>query len=261
MRSSSVCAILLALLLVSAASAQERPTAASEPSGTAAQQGSVPPQQAKSQETEDKKAEEKKAEEQLKQQEHQRILGVIPEFNTTSLQDAARLTVRQKFSLAFKSALDPFEFVAAGADAGYSQATGAYVGYGQGAAGYGKRFGAAFADSFDGTILGNALFPALLHEDPRYFRQGTGSIKSRIWYATLSTVRARSDSGGWGPNYGNLLGNLAAGGIANLYYPSSDRGVGLTFERALTVSAEGALGAIGYEFWPDIQRKFLHRHH
>ena len=209
----------------------------------------------------EKKTEEQKADEQLKQQERQRILGVIPEFNTTNLQDAARLTAKQKFSLAFKSALDPFEFVAAGADAGYSQLTGAYVGYGQGTEGYAKRFAASFADSFDGTMLGNALLPAIFHEDPRYFRMGTGSIKSRIWYATLSTVRARSDNGGWVVNYGNLLGNLAAGGIANLYYPSSDRGVGLTFERALTVSAEGALGAIGYEFWPDIQRKVFRRHH
>ncbi len=74
----------------------------------------------------------------------------------------------------------------------------------------------------------------------------------------LSTVRCKDDNGKWAPNYSNLLGNVAAGGIANLYYPSTDRGAALTFERALTVTAEGAIGAAFYEFWPDISRKIFH---
>jgi hypothetical protein len=85
-------------------------------------------------------------------------------------------------------------------------------------------------------------------------------VGSRIWYATLSTVRCKNDDGKWVGNFGNILGNLAAGGISNLYYPASDRGAALTIQNAFTVTAEGALGAIGYEFWPDVQRKFLHRH-
>jgi hypothetical protein len=121
--------------------------------------------------------------------------------------------------------------------------------------GYGKRFGASYTDSFDSTIIGNGILPGLLHQDARYFRKDSESFKGRLVYSMLSTVRTRSDDGRWQPNYSNLLGNLAAGGIANLYYPAADRGAALTFERTLTVSAEGALGALLYEFWPDISRK------
>jgi hypothetical protein len=195
------------------------------------------------------------AAEQLKQEEKQRILGFIPEFNTSNDADAARLSRKQKMQLAFKSATDPFAFLTAGIDSGLSQRSDEHAAYGQGMQGYGKRFGASYADSFDGAIIGNGILPALLHQDPRYFRKGSGGFKGRLVYSMLSTVRARSDAGSWQPNYSNLLGNLAAGGISNLYYPPADRGAGLTFERAATVSAEGAIGAFLYEFWPDISRK------
>lgn len=195
----------------------------------------------------------------MKQEEKQRILGVVPNFNTTSDLHAAALSAGQKYSLALKGAIDPFEFVAAALDAGYSQATGQFAGYGEGMEGYSKRLGAAYADSFDGTMIGNGFFPAILHEDPRYFRKGDGSVGSRIWWALLSTVRCKDDNGGWTPNFSNVLGNIAAGGISNAYYPAADRGVSLTFQRAFTVTAEGTLGALADEFWPDIQRKFLRR--
>lgn len=199
------------------------------------------------------------AERQVKQQEKQRILGVVPEFNITNIQDAATLSPGQKFELATKSALDPFAFVAAGFDAGLSQADNDFAGYGQGAQGYAKRFAASYMDSFDGTMLGNAVFPILLHQDPRYFRLGEGSFGSRLLYAVASTVRCKGDDGDWQFNYSNLLGNLSAGGIANLYYPQTDRGAALIFQRALTVTAEGAIGAAFFEFWPDIQRKMFHK--
>lgn len=224
-----------------------------------AQTANQPPLPARQKpQTQTKAGEKQRAAEELKQEEKQRILGVVPNFNTTNDLEAAPLSTRQKYSLAFRSAIDPFQFVAAGLDAGFSQATGAFSGYGQGMQGYGKRFGAAYADSFSGTMIGNGFFPAVLHDDPRYFRKGSGSVGGRIWWALVSTVRCKDDSGRWAPNYPNLLGNVAAGGLSNVYYPASDRGVGLTFERALTVTAEGTLGALADEFWPDIQRK-LHR--
>ncbi len=201
------------------------------------------------------------AAEQLKQEEKQRILGFIPEFNISNISDAARLSGKQKLHLAFKSATDPFAFLTAGIDAGLSQRSNDHPGYGQGMQGYGKRFGASYADSFDGAIIGNGILPSLLHQDPRYFRKGVGNFRNRLLYSMLSTVRTRSDDGRWQPNYSNLLGNLAAGGISNLYYPEADRGAGLTFERALTVSAEGAMGAVLYEFWPDVARKLSKRKH
>ena len=201
------------------------------------------------------KTKEEIAEEQIRHQEHQRVLGIFPTFNVTSIPDAVSLTPKQKFQLALKSATDPVTFGVAAFDAGLAQWQNSYKGYGQGAQGYFKRWGASYADSFNGAILGNALFPTLLHQDPRYFRKGTGTKTSRLWWAIESTVRAKSDGGRWEPNFSNVLGNVAAGGIANLYYPSTDRGVELTFERALTVTVEGAFGAIFVEFWPDVAHK------
>ncbi len=202
------------------------------------------------------------------------MLGVVPNFNVAYTSDLPPLTPKQKFHLAFRSATDPFQFAAAALDAAYSQATDDFgpefdrnksgqivreEGYGQGLGGYGKRFGAAYADNFDGTIIGNALLPILFKEDPRYFRRGSGSVKSRMLYAISTTVWCKRDSGTWGPNYANVIGNLAAGGISNIYYPSSDRGAGLTITRGLTVTAEGTLGGLANEFLPDLTRHFLHR--
>ena len=206
-------------------------------------------------------AQHQEAEQELKQQEHQRILGIVPEFNASNLQHAARLSPAEKLHLAFKSATDPFTLVAAGLDAGLNQWEDDFAGYGQGGEGYGKRLGAAYADNLSGTMLGNALFPILLHQDPRYFRKGTGPVISRAFYAGMSTIRCKGDNGKWQPNYSNILGNLAAGGIANLYYPEADRGAALTFQRGVTVSLTGVIGAEIYEFWPDISRKLAHRKH
>lgn len=195
------------------------------------------------------------AERELKQEEHQRILGIVPQFNVSSLQNAARLSPQQKLQLAFRSATDPFNILLVGLNAGINQWQNDFPDYGQGAKGYAKRLGAGYLDNFDGTMLGNAVLPILLHQDPRYFRKGAGSFGSRTVYALLSTVRAKGDNGKWQPNYSNIIGNLAAGGISNLYYPESDRGVALTVTRGFSVSFQGALGAFVAEFWPDVARK------
>jgi hypothetical protein len=200
------------------------------------------------------------AQHDIKAQEKQRILGVMPEFNTTDNPNAPPLSVGQKFDLAFHSAIDPWQFFLAGVDSGIGQAENSFPGYGQGMQGYGKRFGAAYLDAFDGAMIGNALFPAMFHQDPRYFRRGKGRFWNRFLYAASSTVRCKGDNGKWQWNYSNVAGNLVAGAISNAYYPSSDRGLGLTFERAATVTAEGAIGAELLEFWPDIQRKFFKKH-
>ena len=201
-----------------------------------------------------------RAERELKKQKKQRILGIIPNFNTSNVQNAAPLSPRQKFGLALRGSIDPFAFVAAGLDAALEQSQNSFPGYGQGAQGYGKRVGAAYADAFSANMFGGAIFPTLLRQDPRYFRKGSGHFGKRLLYAVVSTVRAKNDNGHWAANYSNVLGNLAAGGLSNIYYPASDRGAELTFERALTVTAEGALGAVFVEFWPDISSKLFHRH-
>lgn len=198
-----------------------------------------------------------RAAQQVKQQEQQRILGVVPNFNTSYVQDAAPLSRKQKFSLAFKSSIDFGTILVSAADAAYNEWTDSFPEYGEGMKGYGKYLGASYADTFDGTMLGNALFPALLKQDPRFFRKGTGTFTNRLFYAIGTTFWCKNDGGGRGPNYSNVLGNIAAGGISNLYYPAADRGVALTFERGAVVTAEGAIGGVFDEFWPDIAHKIL----
>ncbi|HTR47762.1 MAG TPA: carboxypeptidase-like regulatory domain-containing protein [Verrucomicrobiae bacterium] len=188
------------------------------------------------------------AEEQLKVQETQRVLGFIPNFYVTYVPDAAPLTAKQKFRLAWKSSSDPVTIALVAALAGGEQASNEYKGYGQGAQGYGKRFGATLADVVDGTFLGAAVFPTVLKQDPRYFYKGTGSTQSRLFYAIANAFICKGDNKKWQPNYSNILGNLAAGGIANAYYPAGDRGAGLTFATAGIRIGETAAAGIFQEF-------------
>lgn len=200
------------------------------------------------------------AQREIKQQESQRMLGIVPAFNEVIGGHAAPLTPRQKFSLFFHGSIDPYQFVIAGLDAGIEQAEDQYPEYHYGFAGYSKRYGAAFADNFDGNFWGNAVLPSLLHQDPRYFRRGHGSVIHRILYSASTTVVAHSDSGRLQPNYSNVLGNFIGGAISNAYYPAADRGFGLTIERGATVTAEGAIGSLAEEFYPDLAAWWHRRH-
>jgi hypothetical protein len=199
------------------------------------------------------------AEKELSEEEKQRMLGVIPNFNTVMSGEAAPIDAKEKFHLFFKSSIDPFQFVAAGADALIEQGENTYPTWHKGFEGYAKRYGAAFADGFDGNLFGNAVLPSILHQDPRYFRLGHGSFKKRLWYSIISNVRCKSDAGNWQPNYSNVLGNLIGGAISNVYYPEEDRGFGLTMERGLTVTAEGAIGSAAVEFYPDVVKWYRGR--
>jgi hypothetical protein len=190
------------------------------------------------------------AQEQIKMEETQRIFGVIPNYYVSYAPNPVPLTDKQKFELAWKTSIDPVSFLAAGAFAGVQQAANTFSGYGQGAAGYGERFGANFADNFIGTMIGAAMLTSLLKQDPRYFYKGTGTTQSRVLYAIANSVICKGDNGHWQPAYSAILGGLAAGGISNLYYPASDRvGVKLTFDNALIGTAEGAAQNIFQEFF------------
>jgi Carboxypeptidase regulatory-like domain len=189
------------------------------------------------------------AEVQIKDQEKQRVLGIIPNFYVSYTPNAVALTPKQKFELAWKSSTDPFTFVAVGAVAGAAQAGDHFSGYGQGAQGYAKRYAASYGDVVIGTYLGSAIVPSLLKQDPRYFYKGTGSTPSRILYALASPLMCKGDNGRWQPDYSFVLGSFAAASIANLYYPSSDRhGAGLVLGTALTRLGENAVAAIFQEF-------------
>ncbi len=189
------------------------------------------------------------AEEEIKEEEKQRVLGFVPNFYVSYVPNAAPLTSKQKFELAWRTTLDPVTFILTGAIAGGQQARDEFSGYGQGAQGYGKRYGATYADGVTSTFIGSAILPSLLKQDPRYFYKGSGSARSRILYAIANSVICKGDNGRWQANYSNILGSLAAGGISNLYYPAQDRnGAGLTFENAAIEIGASAAANLLQEF-------------
>lgn len=239
-------------LLQTAASPAQQTPGQSQDNATPAQ---PPPQQPANQQTGSGYT--------LQKAEHQRILGIIPEFQAVNSTGAYKpLTVGQKFTLMWKSSTDPYTFGLDAIVAGIGQAKDSNPGYGQGAEGYFKRFGASYADTLDGNFWGNAVLTSAFHEDPRYFRKGPGfSVSHRLLYSASTAVWCRRDTGNWGPNYANVLGNIIGGGISNAYYPAADRGVGKTFSGAATVTAEGIIGAELEEFWPDIEAHFLKKRH
>lgn len=182
-------------------------------------------------------------------EEKQRVLGVIPNFYVVYSPQPTPLSSGQKFHLAFRSTIDPVNLLLAGATAGVEQANGSFAGYGQGAAGFGKRYGSVFADGAISTFLGGAVLPSLLRQDPRYFYQGTGTTRSRARHAIASVFVCRGDNGKQQFNFSNILGNFASAGISNLYYPASDRnGAGLTLRNAAVGTGFSMVAALMQEF-------------
>lgn len=215
-----------------------------------------------------------------RKEQSQRALGVVPQFGVTSRQNAPPLIPREKFHLFVKSAFDPATIGIVGLQAGLSQAENEFPAYGQGAQGYGKRFGAALADEVDSGFWTNYVYPVLLKSDPRYFRLGEGSLPHRIGYSVAQEFICHTDKGGRAFNFSNVLGALTSGAISNLYYPGNtrirtipatpispaipvyenDRGLALTMSRTAISLGYGTIGGLFDEFWPDIQRKLFQRH-
>jgi hypothetical protein len=189
------------------------------------------------------------AEAQIKAQERQRFLFIEPNFYVSYIANPAPLTAGQKMHLAFRTTIDPFHFVNNAINAGWDQWRNNYPGYRQGAAGYGKRFGADYGNVVSGTIVGDGIVPALLHQDPRYIYKGTGSIPSRIGYALLAIVRTKGDNGNWQPNYSGFIGGLTAGAISNSYLPQGDRkAIGNVVGGAFQSFALRGIGTLEEEF-------------
>ncbi len=187
------------------------------------------------------------ATEQFKAEEQQRLFGIIPNFYVSYETDPEPLTAKMKFDLALKVSVDPVTaagvlFVAAAKQAGNSPR------YGQGWGPFGERVGAISADGFSDIMIGGAILPSLLHQDPRYFYQGRGTTASRIRHAMFSPFVARGDNGSWQPNYSSLGGDLAASALANIYYPKSNRGAGLMFENFAIGTAERIGASLAQEF-------------
>jgi Carboxypeptidase regulatory-like domain len=192
------------------------------------------------------------ATEQVKAEEQQRVMGFIPNYYAVYDRNAVPLTPKLKFRLALKTSVNPVTFLGSAFIAGFTQAANVHD-YGQGAKGFGQRMGANYANGLTDIMIGGAILPSILHQDPRYFYQGTGTKKSRTLHALSTPFICRGDNGRQQPNYSSLGGYLASGAIANAYYPTSNRGPGLVFSTAFTDIAANMANGLLQEF---VLRKF-----
>jgi hypothetical protein len=189
------------------------------------------------------------AEQQITAEEHQRILGILPNFFVSYERNPAPLTRKQKFKLALVVSRDPLTFITTGITAGIEQAEGDFAGYGPGISGYAQRYAASYGDRLDATFLGAAVFPSIFHQDPRYFYSGKGNVVRRALYAISTVVICKGDNGKWQPNYSNVFGNLAAGGISSFYYPNSAKhDVQTSVDNIFIGIGEGSIGTLFQEF-------------
>jgi hypothetical protein len=190
-----------------------------------------------------------------------RMFKVLPNYKTINDPDQpiAALTPGEKFELV-EHYFDPFTFVFTSITAGVEQSTNEKAGYGQGAMGYSKRYAADFADGLTNELFVTAVFPTLLHEDPRYYRLGRGNGWKRTGYALSRILIAHSDSGTTRINASEFLGNIASGALSMTYYPQNERNVSGVFTRMSVEIGYDSLFNVMKEFYPDLKRKFRHNH-
>ena len=188
-----------------------------------------------------------------------RVFGVLPNYRTAEAsQEGTVLSARQKLRIASQDSFDYPTVILAGAFAGLAQWTGEQPSFGQGLKGYAHRLVTNYADQATGNMLTEGVFPVLLHEDPRYFRRGTGTIVSRAGYALSRVLVTHKDSGGRRFNYSEWLGNASTVAISNAYYPDS-RTAAENANKLLTMVGTDAVSQVLKEFWPDIRRKLFHK--
>ncbi len=196
------------------------------------------------------------------QKKNDRMFYVMPNYLTVENEAQVKpLTWKGKFAITAEGAFDPYEFVVVGIVAGIRQADNAYPGFGQGVAGYAKRYGTAMADQVDGNMMVGAVFPTILKTDPRYYQMGKGGFSRRFGYALSRIFVARKDSGGEVFNISEFAGNGVAIGISNFYYPPADRSVSSSLNSWGLQMGIDAFGNELKEFWPDIHRRLLKRRH
>lgn len=188
---------------------------------------------------------------------HQKFFSFSPPLSLAN--DTRPMSAGDKFTLFALNTVNPFQFVSTAAWAGIDQAQDRFPSWHQGAEGYGKRYGAGYADMATSGFFGTFFFPAILRQDPRYFRKESGGFGPRLGYAITRVLVTRTDSGHNAPNYSLWMGTLASGGLSNVYYPTADQGAGLTFQRAGINIATSAGFNIAREFWPDVSHHLFHR--
>jgi hypothetical protein len=189
-----------------------------------------------------------------------RVFGVLPNYRTAnSSAEFMPLTVKQKFYIGYKDSVDYPVFPLAAAFAGLAQLMDQHARFGQGVVGFAHRYGTALADQDIGNFMTESIMPSLFHQDPRYFRRGYGSTWSRLGYAATRIFVAPTDSGRQTFNFGEVIGNATAAGIANAYYPG-ERKLSDNFQRLYTQLATDSFSQVLKEFWPDVKRWYVRKY-
>jgi len=190
-------------------------------------------------------------------QEDKRAYGVLPNYRTVEgSAPFVPLTAKQKLSIATKDTIDGPSYILAGLFSGLYQLENQNPSFGQGLKGYARRYGSAIADQDIGNYMTEGFLPVLLHEDPRYFRRGTGSFLGRAARAAAGVVIARTDRGNRTFNFSEFLGNGITGAVGNAYYPD-EVGFTPTLGRMFTQIGTDAISNVLKEFWPDFKRRVL----
>ena len=192
-----------------------------------------------------------------------RIFGVLPNYRTASGSvPYESISARRKLWIASRDSFDKPVYVTAGAFAALYQIEDQNPSYGQGVEGYAKRYGSALADQAIGNMMTEGFVPALIHQDPRYFRIGSSSGATafrRTLYALNAVNRAKNDNGKWAFNYSEWAGNAIATGISNAYYPGDTRNARDNARKLVVQVATDSFSNVLKEFWPDIKQKYFHK--
>jgi hypothetical protein len=190
-----------------------------------------------------------------------RIFGIIPNYRShPSLKESKQLTPGEKFKIAVRDSFDPGTFLLTGVFAGFGQWTNSTPSYGQGMAGYGRYYGSTYGDFMIGNFMTEGIYPSLLHQDPRYFRRGTGSTWSRLGYAMGQIFVTHGDNRKTQFNYSEVGGNATAVAISNAYNPDNRTAAEAVGKLGIQLGVDMA-GNILKEFAPDLHRKFGSKKH
>lgn len=249
---AAIVAISFVALPALAQRQQTPPVQQTPPANPSAPQQSQPGDKSKDEQ-------DKKSQEQTTGTSNDRLFWTLPNFLTVeNAGQIPTLTTGQKFKVVTRSSFDYVEYPWYAFLAGLSQAEDSEPGYGQGAEGYGKRYGAAFADGTIENLMTGAIVPSLLHQDPRYYQSGKGSFFHRTGYAVSRILITRIDSGHNQFNYSEIMGSAVAAGISIVYHPAGDRTFRNTMSIWSTQVGWDTVTLVVKEFWPDIRRK-LHK--
>jgi hypothetical protein len=190
---------------------------------------------------------------------NQRVFGLLPNYRTADATQPFRpITAKQKMYIAYKDSTDWPVFPAAALFAAVYHVENQNPSFGQGMAGYGKRFAGAYADLAIGNFMTEGLMPSMFREDPRYFRRGYGSVRSRLWYAATRIFVCKTDAGRREFNFAEVIGNSATVALSNAYYPDT-RTASDNLQRLAIALATDSLSQVGKELWPDIKRKLFRK--